>query len=318
MLSEVLFTYTDGHRQPMGDRVPGLSCSQLFPCPYYLYRAQMGETWKEELTPQQLLNLADGWDQETQTINRLKRAGITIKDRQARLSVGESQVPGTIDGAVDINGKDYLWEHKAWNERSFGTFQHWGLDKFPQQRTQVQAYMLGTGLDSCIFMVKHKDSNDYIDLVEEYDKEFILPVVEWCDKIRLEGWVPEPEECKWCSYCGFGCFGDIIDFSWIGTAKADEMSEKWKQGDKLRKVGEMFIDEARAYFIGKKDKNGVTLVEGIIGNRDLLLVEDLEIKKVIIHRFDVKKEKVLEVFGPEGLMKVAEEKDVVTYRFREV
>lgn len=318
MLSEVLFTYTDGHRQPRGDRVPGLSCSQLFPCPYYLYKVSTGEVWEREVTAQQLLNMEDGWNAEEQSVRRLGRAGIKIYSRQMKVRIGKSGVPGTIDGLVDANGKTYLWEHKAWNENNFRIFKNFGLEKFPGQRTQVQAYMVGTGLDACDFYVKYKDNNDYHDIVEDLDLDYIMPTIEWCDRIRIDKWVPEPKECKWCAYCGFKCFGDIIDFSWISTADATEMAEKWVKGDKLSKVGEMLKDEARTYFLGKTDKRGIVLAEGIIGDKDLLLVGTLQIKKVIMHRFDINKEKILEFFGPEGLMKVGEEKDITTYRFREM
>jgi len=44
----------------------------------------------------------------------------------------------------------------------------------------------------------------------------------------------------------------------------------------------------------------------------------LEIKRIIQHRADVDRQKVLQELGPDGLMRVLVEKRVVAYRIREV
>jgi len=318
MLSEVLFASVQTKREREEGRAPGLSISQLFPCPYRLYKVHMGEIQEKELEPRQVLNMADGWDVEEQSVRRLAGAGVLIKDRQAKVRIGKSGIPGSIDGTFTLNGKKRLWEHKAWGENSFGQFLWKGLDTFPGAKAQINGYMVGMNLDEADFFVKKKDNNDYFDKLYRLDEKFIIPIIEWADRIRLEGWVPEPRPCEYCTYCGLDCFGKILDFSWIGEADAHEMVVKWKQGDKLVKVGEMFRDGARAYFVGEKDKYDNVITEGIIGDRDLLLVEDLEVKKITQHRFGVSKQKVMEVFGPEGLVQVGEEKEVVQYRIREV
>ena len=315
MLSEILMASVGTKREEKPDRIPGITCSQLFPCPYRLYKMHIGEVWEEELTPQRVLNMRDGWYQESQSIELLKEmAGIRIGDRQASVMVGKSNIPGHIDGTVVLDGKKRLWEHKAWNSSSFGWFVSKGIDYYPGQKAQVNAYLLGMQLDECIFFVKNKDNNDYCDSLVPLDKEFVLPIIEWADAIRLEGWTPKPKLCKYCAWCDMRCFGQIVDFSWIKEAKAPEMAEKWKQGDKLAKVGEMMKDEARTYFVGNV-KEGV---EGIIGNKDLLLVEDLKIQKIIQHRFDISRQRIIEEFGPVGLVKVGVERDIVTYRIQEV
>jgi hypothetical protein len=262
--------------------------------------------------------MEDGWDQESQTIRRLAEAGIKIINRQQKVEIGRSKIPGTIDGMVEMGGILKLWEHKAWNERAFYEFAARGLKNHLGEKAQINGYMLGAGLDSCIFMVKHKDSNDYADIEEKLDKEFIGQIVDWCDEIRLGGWAPEPEERPECSYCGVGCFGTVLDFSWIGEATATEMVEKWKKGKLFTDMGEMLMDEARAYFVGKTDKYGNELVKGIIGNKELLVLEGLEIKKITRHWLEVSKAKILEEFGPDGLMRVSEDRESSYYRFREV
>jgi len=317
MLSDLLKAAVEARgKVPQPDRQPGLSCSSLFPCPYRLYLVHMGKVWEEDLSAQEILNLEDGWSQEEQSVERLKKElGVTVKNRQARVTVGRSSVPGKIDGEVDLDSR-YLWEHKAWATHRYDWFVMRGMESFVGEKSQINAYMLGRGLGKCIFYVKKKETNDYHDIVIELNKEFILPIIDWADRIRLDGWVPEPKLCGFCSQCGVNCFDQVLDFSWIKDAQAPEIAEKWRTGDKYIKIGEMLIDEARLYFLGEiKDKGRrVKKFEGLIGDKDILLVEGLKCQKIVPHRFNVSKADVLRVFGPEGLMKVGKEDDTPYYK----
>lgn len=315
MLSEILkAAVASKSREPRTPRSPGISCSALFPCPYHLYKVHVGGEGREAPTPQQLLNMDDGWDQEEQSVRRLRDiAGVEIKERQATVTVGRSSIPGHIDGTV-FSEKKRLWEHKAWASSAFDWFASRGIESRPGEKTQVNAYMLGKGLDECVFFVKRKENNDYYSPTVYLNKGFILPIIEWADRIRLDGWIPEPKLTKLCAYCGLNCFGVVLDLSWIKEAQAPDMAEKWKQGDKLVKVGDMLKEEARTFFVGSKDGK----IEGLIEDKFLLRVEGLKIMKIISHGFDIKKELVLKEFGPEGLTKVGEEKEVTSYRIMEV
>lgn len=311
MLSELLMTAVEARGiKVREDRLPGLSCSTLFPCPYGMYLIQTGRAPEEHLTGRQILQLEDGVDQEEQSVQRLKEIlGIVVKNRQAGVSVGKSKIPGKIDGEVTLD-ITRIWEHKAWGNSRYDWFLTNGIGAFPGEKAQVNAYMLGRGLDECIFFVKRKENNDYYDPIVKLDKDYILPIIEWADKIRLDGWIPEPKLSEYCAYCGIKCFGEVIDFSWIKEAKASEMADKWRKGDKYVKVGDMLKEEARTYFVGSRDGT----VKGIMGDEKLLVVEGLKIQRIIQHRFDVSKERVLEEFGVEGLWKVGEENDVTSYR----
>lgn len=321
MLSEILLASVSTEREAREDRVPGLSCSQLYPCPYRLYQVHIGKTWAEDLGPRDILNMEDGWDQEEQTVRRLREiAGVEILNRapkERRVKVGKSGIPGSCDGTVILDNKEYLWEHKAMNSDKFFMFNRWKLRFFPNFKSQINAYMLGRGLDSCIIMAKHKDGNNYCDHVEALDEKFIRPIIEWADIIRLEGWIPEPRQCGYCTHCNLNCFGKVLDFSWVTEVSAPEMAQKWRDGDKLVKVGDMLKDEARTYFVGKNDRDGNVLAEGIIGDKDLLLCEGLKIQRIIQHRSDISKQRIMEEFGPEGFLKVVTEKDIITFRIGE-
>jgi len=320
MLTELLKAAVEARgRIPQPDRQPGLSCSALFPCPYKLYLVHTGKIWKEPLTAQELLNMEDGWDQEEQSVRRLRdELGVVVKDRQERVTVGRSVIPGKIDGKVELDSK-YLWEHKAWGDSSFDWFVANGIEAFPGEKAQVNAYLLGTGLDKCIFYVKRKENNDYHDIVVCRDEAYILPILGWADKIRLDGWVPEPELTGICARCRVGCFGTVLDLSWIKEAKAPEVADKWRQGKQLSDVGTFMMDEARTVLTGqvKVGDKWLKKAPGLIGDESLLLVEGLKVQKITQHRFEVRKEDVFRVFGIDGLMNVGHEKDVVQYKITE-
>ena len=321
MLSEILFGATSTSKEPRFDRVPGISISGLFPCAYRMYRVHTGEIYYEENTPQQILNMNDGWDQEEQAVRRYAEIGIGIGSRgpdERRVVIGKSNTPGSFDGCVTLDGKRYLWEFKAMNTDRFWTFMRGGLKGFPGYRAQVQGYMVGSGTTKAIFQAKHKDSNNYHDIIEPLDVPYISRIIQWVDDIKLKNWIPEPAECEYCYSCGLKCFGTTLDFSWIKSAAVPEIVDKWKKGKQLKDVGEFMMDEARTFFVGKKDKDGTVLVEGLVGDKEVLLVEDLKILKVITHRFDISKEKIVKEFGPEALLKVGEYKEIPQYRISQV
>lgn len=319
MLSEILEAAAPTKREIRSDRAPGISMSSLFPCPYRLRLVHDNKYWSQEITPQQHYNMDDGWYQEEQSVRRLKKAGVTIIDRQKKVTVGKSMVPGTMDGAFALDGVRRVWEHKAYdqNANAIWVLVNFGFDSLPSQKAQTNGYMLGDGSDEAVFFVKIKNNNNYVDRLVRLDRPFIEEIVEWCDKIRLEDWKPEPVECSWCSSCGVGCFDEAIDMSWIASADSSEMVDKWKKGKQFIGIGEMMQEEADAVFIGIKNKEGKFIQKGLIGDKELLVLPGLEIKKVVAHQFNIDKQLVLQEFGPEGLVKVGREKDVIQYRHKE-
>jgi len=321
MLSEILEAWAP-QLQKQNKHAGGISASSLYPCPHRLYLVHTGEFMRQRgaFTPQQLLNMADGNDQEEQSVRRLKSAGIEIIDRQNRITIGESKVPGAYDGAFVLNNRKYLWEHKAYDQNTEAVqfVQMWGMDRLPAQRAQTNAYMLGAGLEWCDFFIKVKNNNNYIDLPYKIDRPFIDEIVNWCDKIRLEDWKPEPVECKWCRTCGVGCFGDAPDLSWIGEATDAEAVDKWIKGKQFVNIGKMMQEEADAVLIGIRNKEGGFIKKGLIGDKDVLVLPGLQISRMTSHRFDIDKSLILEEFGPEGLMKVGRGHEITSYRHKEL
>ncbi len=305
MLNQILHAAAPRKRNNEG-RPTGITVSQLFPCPYRLYLVHTGQFWNQDLTPQMYYNMDDGAWQEEQTTRRLEKAGISIINRQASVAIGKSEVPGHIDGEFIFSGETYLWEHKAYDAGSLhvADFQSGGLDSLPMQKAQVNGYLIGMGDKYADFFIKLKNNNTFLDEVVKRDDDFILPILEWCDKIRLEGWVPEPQPCAWCTKCGYGCF-DVIDFSKVSVSPDEEVANRWIEGDKLEKVGKLMKEEVRRFLLQEMGETEVMEVAGL-----------LRVKRISFTKFVINQNKLLETFGPEGLMAVGEEQEQVQYRFK--
>ena len=315
MLSEVLDAAAPTTRRDEG-RVPGISMSSLFPCAYRLRLVHDGRYWPKGITSQQYYNMNDGHDQEDQSVRRLKAAGITIRNRQRLVHVGNSLVPGHYDGDFDLKGITYLWEHKAYDSlaEAIQVLRMWGINKLPSQKAQTNGYMLGAGLQWCDFFVKVKNNNTYIDVTYQIDRPFIEEIVQWCDDIRLRDWKPQPKECDWCSLCGVNCFEEVLDFSWIAAASETEAVDKWVRGKQFVDIGKMMQEEADEVFLGVRAKDGHILQRGLIGDKDELHLPGMTIKKIVSHPFRIDKSLILEHFGPEGLIQVGREETQISYR----
>lgn len=298
MLSELILAAV-----PSGDRPGGpyLSCSGLFPCQYQMHLSHIGKRWQEN-TAVDLLNMADGWDQEEQAVKRLGRAGIKVLCRgkeEGYLEVGRSKITGHIDGEIDFGGTRYLWEHKAMGSDRFWLLKTKGIEAFPGYKCQAHAYMKGRKLKKCIFQAKNKESNEPYDIVFELDEDFINPIIEWADQIRLKEIEPKPLKSDACKFCGVNCFGIILDFSMIKAASAKEVAEKWRQGKALQFVGKAMEEEAKAVLVGVQSDTGEWIEKGLVGGADVLLVEGLKILKIVSHPTKLDKGKLLALLGPD-------------------
>ncbi len=318
MLSEILDAYAPHYEKSREPHAPGISMSGLFPCPYWLWLVHTEQAYQREWTSQQIWNLDDGHDQEDQSVRRLEAAGVHIQNRQRTVYIGKSKVPGHYDGDFTLFGRNWLWEHKAYDSQSDAVqfLRMWGMDKLPSQRAQTNAYMLGGGLEWCNFFVKVKNNNTYIDEPYSIDRPFIDEIVEWCDRIRLDNWTPEKKPCEWCSMCRASCFGDIIDSTWVQTASETDAVDKWIQGKQFVNIGSMMQEEADVVLIGIRAKDGHFIQKGLIGDKDVLLLPGMVIKKTVSHRLNMDKSLILQHFGPEGLIKVGRNSISVSYRHK--
>jgi len=266
-----------------------------------MYLSHIGKRWDDN-TEVDLLNMEDGWDQEEQAVRRLRRAGIRVQCRgkeEGYLQIGRSDITGHIDGEIDFGGTRYLWEHKAMSYDRFWLLKTRGIDAFPGYKCQAHAYMKGRKLQKCIFQAKNKESNEPYDIVFDLDEDFINPIIEWADQIRLHEVEAKPQKGEYCKFCSVNCFGVILDFSMIRAAKAEEVAAKWRQGKALQFVGKALEEEAKGMLIGIQSDTGEWIQRGLVGEADVLLVEGLKILKIVSHPTTLDKGKILAMLGPD-------------------
>ena len=111
-------------------------------------------------------------------------------------------IPGHIDGIARVDGREVLIELKV---------SYWGrIDDSPftrAYRTQVQAYLMATGLDAGFLIVLGKDGRMDCEEIRR-DDDHIASRLEILDRAAacipwIPSTYPEPapsKECRWCTY----------------------------------------------------------------------------------------------------------------------
>jgi len=316
MLSEIVVLSAEGRARGGKEHETrnGISCSGVFPCPHYIYRAFKRTLPQREVDGSSQLNMENGWWQEEESIKLLGQSGIEVFHRQERVEIGQSKVPGKIDGEVNFNKEVILWEHKAWDTRKTNLFKQKGLSAFPWEKSQVNLYMHGRKLEKCDFYVKGKEHNEPYDHVVPYEKDFALSLIGWLDEVILGGWEPQPMECEYCSHCGlsFECWGaEIIDLAGLRQMSDEELSKKFKLGKQYKDFSDWILEEVRAEMVMRFDKQG-------LGVGDTLLIDDVKVQKMKREVWRLDKRLLVEKLGPTALIEVGQEKEEFSYRIQEV
>jgi len=301
MLAEAILATYD---RPKTDR-HGFSVTSVSLCPYATYLNYTGKD-KAARTAQEYLRMDDGHYQEAEILDQLKKAGFILKytgKDQMRVTVGGS-ISGRPDGLIKIDTKFDLLEIKAMSLERFTRLRQKGLSAFPGYKCQVQLYMASEELrdivEGCRFIAKHKDTCRLFDIYEEKDLNFSDSIIEEVSKI-VNGVVPEkPEEpfklCVGCSHRTSCWQATLTDMSGIKSVSLPEAAAKWKEGKFHRDYGKELISTARE-----------TLIEEL-GDKDLLLCEDLRVRRITSKSFTIDIGKFVEVFGANRLPEVGVEK----------
>jgi len=291
---------------------PGFSVSSVSPCPYGTYLNFTQE--RRSRSGAENLLLEDGQWQEKQIISQLKETGFELTctgEEQLVVSIGNQGVTGRPDGFILVNRKRPMLEVKAMSLQRYTNLKQYGLAAFPGYRTQIQLYMasheLRNKVEGCWFYAKHKDSCRPYDFFVEQDLSYADPIIEFVDRVVSGGLEEKPkkpiEMCSKCRHKVF-CWGEgVVNMSGIAVASLPELTDKWKEGRYHRDYGKELIEQARNGWV---DENGLP-VAGLIaalGDKDLLLCEDLKVQKIRSERFGISIQKFVEVFGPRRLKEV--------------
>jgi len=286
-------------------KVGNFSITRISPCPYATYINFQGLDRGPARSVEELMLMDDGHWQERQILAQMRMAGMKMRctgDEQMVVHVGRSKVPGMPDGLVTVGEEDGL-EIKAVNQYRYTQMKAKGIES--SIRCQVQLYMGSDewrelGIKRTWVYMKHKDSCKTWDFEEQFDEEYVRPIIENLDRIVLEGWKPpkvKNDFCSWCSHKIFCWKAAIVDMEGIGAR--DDLGEyvkAWKDGKVYEDLGKVMVDGAREAFVRA------------MGEDDILLADDLKIQRIVGHRVAIPIEKYIKVHGEGKLSEVLEDK----------
>lgn len=165
-----------------------------------------------------------GQNEEAQVVEDLRAIGCKVRStgaEQTRVDFG-SHVSGSIDGIItsgvpDAPKKAHVLEIKTHSKKSFEALALHGVEAAqPKHFAQVQAYMLGTGIDRALYVAVCKDDDRLHVERFKLDKERAERLVERGKRIATQDEIPPPlstdaswYECKFCSAHDF-CHGSRV------------------------------------------------------------------------------------------------------------
>ena len=198
----------DGFREHLG-------CSLLgHPCDRYLF---LNFRWAvaPKFPGRMLLLFARGHNEEDQVIKNLKLIGCAINERQNKVDFG-SFVSGSCDGIITSGLPGYekhklVLEVKTHSKKSFDELIKKGVALAKEQHyVQMQAYMLGLGIEKALYYAVCKDDDRIHTEVIKLDHALATKYVERGKKIALSDYMPEPlsadpswYQCKMCNFHQF-------------------------------------------------------------------------------------------------------------------
>jgi len=165
-----------------------------------------------------------GHREEETVVEDLRAIGCKVRatgSDQTRVDFG-SHVSGSIDGIItagvpEAPKKSHVLEVKTHSKKSFDALEKDGVEKSqPKHFAQVQAYMLGTGIDRALYVAVCKDDDRLYAERVKLDRERATRLVERGQLIALADEMPPPIstdptwfECRWCPAHSF-CHGSKL------------------------------------------------------------------------------------------------------------
>jgi len=131
----------------------------------------------------------------------LEAAEVPIEDE-------ENDIEGHTDCILNIEGKRYIQDSKSINARGFSVLFKEGVQD--GHVTQIQSYMMATGIKDGILLYENKDRHDLFEEDLTYDADITDEVIESIDVIKghilrkdvpdKEGESPNAAICMWCPF----------------------------------------------------------------------------------------------------------------------
>jgi CRISPR/Cas system-associated exonuclease Cas4 (RecB family) len=314
MLSEAVIAI---YAKKKSSRRPNFTVSSMSPCPYEVWLT-LNRTKPREFSGEDRLRLEDGHWQEEQMLSQLKEAGYSMRSigkNQMEVTVGPESIIGHPDGLIVAsyrNSNLHGLEIKAMSLERFTRMTKFGLESEPRIKCQIQCYMHSDQwrrleVPGTFVYYKHKDTCRPRDLYEEYNPDFIEPILEAVAKIRGGEVEPKAEESEYCNSCfkRQECkVGSTVlpDMTTTDMQSDPELVEKWRQGKYYSTMGKDLMEEAREVIVQR------------LGDNTLLMLDELKVLKYSSKRLSIPVDKFIQVFGPDKLGDVVEEKEIESIR----
>lgn len=157
-----------------------------------------------------------GHNEEATIVADLRAIGISVRDQQKRVDFG-AHVGGSLDGIIhsgvpEAPKKRHIAEFKTHSKKSFDEVSRDGVEKAkPMHWAQMQAYMLGAGIDRALYVAVCKDDDRLYTERVRLNVEAAQQIVARGQRIALSDRMPEPVsadpswyQCKFCpahSFC---------------------------------------------------------------------------------------------------------------------
>lgn len=318
MLSETVIT-SYSKTESDGIHTGQLTVTGVSPCPYGTYinyhKLDLGD---REVTGEDRLRMDDGNYQEDQCLDNLRHAGYSIRysgKEQLTLHIGRASITGRPDGLILVDNREDVLSIKAMNSPRFTNFRLKGFEAEPFIKCQEQLYLASEEFKEHMagawVYAKHKDSCQPFDLFEEKNLAYSRPILDALDSIVLDKEeVKRPEKpielCSHCRHSNFCWSTEILDTSKIVIKDLPDAVKQWKLGKFHKDYGEELIEASRDVF------------EKELGREELLLVENLRIKRIDSTREYFNQSKFITKFGASELKSVMDIKDLTQMRITEV
>lgn len=207
--------HDEGERTYLGASVIGDACERKL---WYAFR------WAsppENFSGRMLRLFATGHEQESRLIADLRRAGITVHDREGEKQIGVSSVGGHFRGHLDGIAENvpeapktlHVLECKTHSAKSFKELCAMGVGGAkPMHLAQMQVYMHLMGIDRALYLAVCKDDEQIYSERVEYDSALAIGLIAKAERIITAN-SPPPRlhddieakaawECRYCSMRG--------------------------------------------------------------------------------------------------------------------
>jgi len=227
-------------------------------CPRALSAEKLNQV-SEDKPEWLLMAAAEGNLHEMVMKSYLMNNGYAVFDEQEEIKIdcGNFELLGHIDGkTIDDKNITRLLECKSMSQFEYQRWEKGGFNQFLHYADQITCYMTATGLNETMYWVKNRSSG-YIDkrlLTGTPAKmQDIINRITIVDEAVRNGKLVNTDydinslECRRCSFKSL-CITDKVVMTDVTKQQLEEAAATIREGNRLKKEGELRIETAKATF----------------------------------------------------------------------